>query len=334
MCNDRKTLLIGGAGYVGTAVAGHLLKSGRDVNCIDNFIYEHRDCISELDKNEKFNLVDGDFLSDAALNRALRDVSDVVILAGLVGDPITKKYPDESDKVNADGIEKLFLRLDRRQLNRVIFISTCSNYGLHHDDKLADEQSELNPLSKYAHAKVEAEKTILNLRGKVDYKPTILRFATAFGLSERMRFDLTVNEFTRDMFLGKLLKVYDPDTWRPYCHVNDFARLIERVISLNSDKAAFEVFNAGGNSNNATKRSLVELILKLIPNSPIEYVEHGIDRRNYRVNFAKVRKELSFEPHYSIEDGVRELIEAMKDGRFLNVEENRDFHGNYNIYKK
>lgn len=334
MSEDRKTLLIGGAGYVGTAVARHLLKSGRDVNCIDNFIYGHRDCISELVKNEKFNLIEEDFLSDAALNLALRDVSDVVILAGLVGDPITKKYPDESDKVNAGGIEKLFLRLDRRRLKRVIFVSTCSNYGLQHEDKLADENSELNPLSKYAHAKVDAEKMIFNLRGEIDYKPTILRFATAFGLSERMRFDLTVNEFTRDMFLGKRLEVYDPDTWRPYCHVNDFARLIEKVISLDTEIAAFEVFNAGGNSNNATKRSLAELIRKLIPNSSIEYVENGIDRRNYRVDFAKVRNELSFEPNYSIEDGVQELIEAMNGGRFLNVEENRDFHGNYNIYTK
>ena len=102
-------------------------------------------------------------------------------------------------------------------------MSTCSNYGLIKGDYLADEEHDLNPLSLYAKSKVNIEKYILSLYKKSSMRPTILRFATAFGLSPRMRFDLTVNQFTKELKLNKKLQVFDENTWRPYCHVKDFA---------------------------------------------------------------------------------------------------------------
>ena len=161
------------------------------------------------------------------------------ILAGLVGDPITKKFPYEAHDINDIALRGCIDQLNGRGLNKVIFVSTCSNYGLIQDDVLADEDFELTPLSLYAKSKVGAEKHLLSLKGQTDYHPTILRFATAFGLAPRMRFDLTVNEFTREVAEGNELVVYDAHTWRPYCHVRDFARLIGRVLAFSCRSGFF-----------------------------------------------------------------------------------------------
>ena len=162
--------------------------------------------------------------------------------------------------------------------------------------------------------------------------PTILRFATAFGLSPRMRFDLTISEFTRDLALGKELLVYDAHTWRPYCHVRDFAHLIQVVIEAQTDIVSFEVFNAGGDINNATKQMIVDTILEKIPGGKVRYQEHGSDTRNYRVSFEKVKSVLGFEPKYTIQDGIDELIEAINNHVFDHVDENKNFFGNYEIH--
>ena len=161
--------------------------------------------------------------------------------------------------------------------------------------------------------------------------PTILRFATAFGVSRRMRFDLTVNEFTRELEIGNDLLVYDENTWRPYCHVLDFARLIQMVIEAPKGKVAWDVFNAGGDMNNATKKMIVDMILEKIPNGIVQYQEHGNDPRNYRVDFTKVNSILGFVPNYSIQNGIEELIAAIRDNKFTNIEKNPNYYGNYNI---
>ena len=216
-------------------------------------------------------------------------------------------------------------------IRQFIFVSTCSNYGLIKDDELAHEEFELNPLSLYAKSKVNAEKHILSLKGKMELRPSILRFATAFGLSPRMRFDLTVSEFTRDLAMGNDLLVYDADTWRPYCHVEDFARLIRMVFEAPLKKVSFEIFNAGGDVNNATKQMIINLILNKIPDGKVKYQEQGSDPRNYRVNFQKVKKVLRFEPQYTVQNGIDELVDAMNNHIFDHVDENRNFHGNYEI---
>ena len=123
-----------------------------------------------------------------------------------------------------------------------------------------------------------------------------------------MRFDLTVNEFTHELFVGNELVVYDANTWRPYCHVRDFARLIARVLVFPADRIAFQVFNAGGDENNHTKQSIVDIVLSKLPKGKVVYKELGSDPRNYRVDFRKVRENLYFEPAFDVEYGVNELI--------------------------
>jgi nucleoside-diphosphate-sugar epimerase len=161
---------------------------------------------------------------------------------------------------------------------------------------------------------------------------TILRFATAFGCSERMRFDLTINEFTRDLYLGKELEVFDKDTWRPYCHVNDFFNAISKVFSADSSSVHGEVFNVGGDENNYTKKMIVETILSKIPSGKVKYLDEGPDPRNYRVDFKKIRNTLDFNPSYSVDDGVDEIIEALNKGRFLpKATDSLNQYGNYDL---
>jgi nucleoside-diphosphate-sugar epimerase len=328
---SKSILIIGGAGYIGPMVTDSLLAAGHKVTCFDALLYENNSCVVPFLSNPNYRFVYGDLRDLDALDVALEGITDVVLLAGLVGDPITKKYPEASQAINDLGILRCIDHLNGKGLDRVVFVSTCSNYGLIANDELADENFTLSPLSLYAKSKVAAEQHLLAGKGKVDYTPTILRFATAFGLAPRMRFDLTVNEFTRALAIGQELTVFDAHTWRPYCHVKDFGRLIEMVMKAPHADIAFEVFNAGGEVNNFTKQGVVDTILTLLPGAKVKYQEHGSDPRNYRVNFAKVRNILGFEPQYTVHHGVTELLSAIKQRVFDRVDQMRNFHGNYEI---
>lgn len=327
----KNVLLIGGAGYVGTVITSHFLKQGYKVKVLDNFVYENQFSVLPYVGDPNYKITYGDMGNSNVLDSISGDITDVIILSGLVGDPITKKYPEESEQINEIAVKNCIDYFNGKGLAKLVFISTCSNYGLIKDDELADENFELSPLSLYARAKVSNEKYLLSKKGKVDYTAVVLRFATAFGLSPRMRFDLSISEFVRDMFFGEELEVYDKDTWRPYCHVRDFARLLDIVINAEREKVNFEVFNAGGNINNATKQILIDEIIKVVPKANVSFSENGSDPRNYRVNFEKVKNILGFEPKYTIKDGVEELVNALEIGLYKDSVSNKNRYGNYKI---
>ena len=327
----KNILLIGSEGYIGNIVTQNLLKNGFIVTSFDGFLYHNHQCVLNKIQSKKFLFNYGDILDNERLEPLIERADAVVLLAGLVGDPITKKYPIESALINDKGVKNVIDLCAKYNISRFVFISTCSNYGFMENDKLANENHELKPMSLYAKSKVNAEKYILSLKDQTDMNPIILRFATAFGLSPRMRFDLTVSEFTRDIAMGNELLVYDAHTWRPYCHVQDFARLIQMVIEAPKEKVSWEIFNSGGDINNATKQMIVDYIIAIYPNGKIRYQDHGNDPRNYRVSFEKVKSTIGFEPKYTIRDGVEELVDAINNHVFDNVDENRNFYGNYAI---
>lgn len=331
---ERKILIVGGAGYVGSVLTDHFLDVGYKVRSFDNLLYNHGLTVVPFLHRPNYEFLNGDLTKEEDLDTALKGVTDVILLAGLVGDPVTKNYPEAAGKVNDEGHAQMVRMLNGRGLNKVVFVSTCSNYGLIEGDQLADEDFELNPLSLYAKSKVRIEKQLLELQGQVDYAPTILRFATAFGLSARMRFDLTVSEFTRALAMGEDLLVYDAHTWRPYCHLRDFGELIRRVLEAPIERVAFDVFNAGGEVNNFTKQMIVDAILTQLPDGKVRYQEHGQDPRNYRVDFTKVRERLFFEPAHTVHDGIRELIAAVRQGLFLDISQPTSFYGNWEVNDK
>jgi nucleoside-diphosphate-sugar epimerase len=331
----RKVLLIGGAGYIGTVLTSCFLKKGHKVSVLDNFVYDNHSSVQSFIGDADYTLIKGDLGNKADLEKASLGVTDVVILGGLVGDPITKMYPEESNAINDIGITSCIDFFDKKPIQRLIFVSTCSNYGMIKDDELADEKFALNPLSLYAKAKVAGELHLMSKKGEVPYCGIVLRFATAFGLSPRMRFDLSVSEFVKELYFGNELLVFDEHTWRPYCHVRDFARLIEKVLEAPEDNVNFEIFNAGGEVNNFTKKMIVDTIQKHLPDAKIIYGKNGSDPRNYRVSFQKVKSIIGFEPQWTVEDGVKELVESFKQGLYGNAMVDKNMYGNYKInYKK
>jgi len=331
---NNKILLVGGAGYIGTVLIKHLLDSKYQVTCLDNLIYNNSYSLSEFKKNNKFNFVLGDLRNNLLMNELLSKCDAVIILAGLVGDPITKKYPEISEKINSTGTKKLINNCNNKKIEKLVFVSTCSNYGLSGTDLPLSEEAELKPISLYAKQKVEIENYILSEKNSVDYSPTILRFSTAFGLSPRMRFDLTINQFTKSIFEDEKLEVFDSNTWRPYCHVKDFARTLEKILEASKKTTDFQVFNVGGDNNNFTKKQIVEKIFKFIPGNKVTFTDKKNDPRNYKVNFSKISKILNFKVKYTVNDGIEEMINFFKTNKKTLDEFNHLKFGNNIIDEK
>ncbi len=315
----RTVLVVGGAGYVGNVLVRRLLEAGYEVRVLDRLIFDHGSAIAPLLEHPRFSLVLGDLRDPVALETALDGVTDVALLAGLVGDPITKTYPELSNSINLDGCTAVYRRA---QWARESIIS-CSprpaaTTACGASDDLATEESELSPVSLYAEHKVEIERRILAAaESGVDYTPTVLRISTAYGLSPRMRFDLTISEFTYTLAAGEELVVYDADTWRPYCHVADISKAVMTVFNASADLVAGEVFNVGHSDENYTKRMVVDVVQDAIGGAgKVSFEEGGRDPRNYRVSFEKIRERLGYEPDFRVPMSVAAVAEAVQAGSY------------------
>ncbi len=328
----KHILVVGGAGYVGSTLVPEILKQGHKVRVLDSLLYDNAASLAYLTDHPDFSFIRGDLCSSKSCEEALQGITDVVLLAALVGDPICKKYPDLARKTNVDGPRQLFDMLKAKPINRFIFTSTCSNYGLRADDSPAREDSELNPVSLYAETKVSYERYILEHCTSVDFCPVILRLSTAYGIASRMRFDLTVSEFTKVLASGEKLLVFDENTWRPYCHVADISKAILLALNAPTDTVRGEVFNVGSSASNFTKKMIVDIISSQVKGATIEYKQGGSDPRNYRVAFEKINRVLKFQADYSIEQSVAALVTALRNGFFSDYERRRTFYGNYEVF--
>ncbi len=322
-------LVVGGAGYVGSVLVRRLLADGHRVRVLDNLLYGHGSSLAELLEEPSFTFVRGDLRDEGDADSALDGVTDVVLLAALVGDPVCKRFPDAARQINLEGSISLYDRLADRGIDRFVFTSTCSNYGLREDDSLATEEAELRPLSLYAETKVAFEEHALGRVDEVDFCPTILRIATAYGLSARMRFDLTISEFTRELALGRELLVYDADTWRPYCHVASISAAIATVLGADAADVRGEVFNVGDSEENYTKRRIVEIVQEQLGGAGrVKFTEGGSDPRNYRVSFDKIVDRLGFRNERTVPRSVAGLLTAIRAGAFDDADQRRRFHAN------
>jgi nucleoside-diphosphate-sugar epimerase len=328
---ERLVLVVGGAGYLGTVLTDVLLRRGYRVRVLDSLLYGHGASLAADIGRPGFSFVRGDLRHAPAVASALDGVTDVALLASLVGDPICRKYPDLARSVNQEATIRLFEELDGRSLGRFVFTSTCSNYGLMPGDAEATEESELHPQSLYAETKVAVERHIASRAAQVDFVPTILRLSTAYGFSPRMRFDLTIAEFTRELALGRELLVYDESTWRPYCHTRDIARAVAAVLQAEASLVDGEIFNVGSSTSNFTKKMVVELAQARTGRGSVAYKSGGRDTRNYRVSFRKIQSVLGFTTEHTVEGFVSELISAIDGGMFADVDARREFFGNYEI---
>ncbi len=309
-------LITGGAGYIGSPLVARLLNSGYRAVVFDNLSFGGESLV-QVWGHENFVFARGDVRSPESLRRVFDQypIDHVVHLAAIVGDPACAKQPDLARAVNYDASIGLLDMAISRKVKRFVFASTCSNYGRMSDPtSYVDETSPLAPVSLYAELKVQVERTILEeLPRRNGFCPVCLRFATVYGMSPRMRFDLTVNEFTKELSLGRELRVFGQQFWRPYCHVQDFSQAIKLVLTHEAKKVAVNVFNVGSTEENYQKSMIIEEIRRLIPDAKVNYVEKIEDPRDYRVSFNKIATELGFQISKRVPDGIREIKQLIDD---------------------
>jgi nucleoside-diphosphate-sugar epimerase len=317
--NDAKTVLVtGGAGYIGSVLVRALLARGYRVRVLDQLLAGGESLLEVLN-GERFEFLRGDVRDAAAVARAVAGCHAVVHLAAIVGDPACRANPDLARSTNLDGSRLLLEAAIRARVPRFVFASTCSNYGKMADpNAYVDERSPLAPVSLYAETKVAFERD-LKARGDADgIAATSLRFSTVYGVSPRIRFDLTVNEFTRELALGRELVIFGEHFWRPYCHVRDLAGSVITTIEADASRVAGEVFNVGDTAENYTKKMIAEELLRQIPDGKIRYVQRTEDPRDYRVSFDKIRRVLGFQITRRLPDGVMELLRLLRSGLLSN----------------
>lgn len=309
-----KILVTGGAGYIGSTLVPILLSSGHYVRVLDNLTHGGKSLLGVWpDLNFDFN--EGDVRNEKHVRAALNDMEAVIHLAAIVGDPACARQPEIARAINLDASIQLFNLSKELGVKNFIFASTCSNYGkMKNGNEYVDETSELSPVSLYAETKVAVEKYLLDPDHSGELIPTVLRFATAYGVSPRMRFDLTVNEFTMEILTNRKLVIFGEQFWRPYVHIRDIARAILCVLESPTEKVRNEVFNVGSTTQNFQKQQLANMLKSHIPDAVIEYVHKDEDPRDYRVSFEKIKHNIGFKTEHTVGNGIQEVIRLVESG--------------------
>jgi nucleoside-diphosphate-sugar epimerase len=299
----KKIFITGGAGYIGTSLIPMLLDKDYAVTVYDSLMFNNGDKLLPFITNKNFKFVDGDVRDFDTLSKHIKGYDVVIHLAALVGFPICRERGEyESHEVNVIGTQNVINAIDDHQY--LLFGSTGSNYGEVID--ICTEETPLNPLSIYGKTKTAAEQLVLNRNNS-----TAFRFATAFGVSPRLRLDLLVNDLTYKSLKEGYAVIYESHFMRTFIHVKDIARVFLFAIENHEDMQN-NVYNVGSNTMNFSKKQVCEVISGKIANSYFNYADVGedADKRNYIVSYEKINK-LGFDTTISLEEGIDELIKTI-----------------------
>src|SRR5690348_12727512 len=308
---ENKVLIIGGAGYIGSALAEKLLNLGLHVSVLDAMHFGE-EALSRVAGHPNLTLIREDFRHIEALTRAVSGVGSVIHLGGLVGDPACAVDADLTIDINVTATKVVGEIAKARGVRRFIFASSCSVYGA--CDEIVDEGSVFNPQSLYARSKVASE-AVLGALNDRDFSVTCLRFATIYGMSGRTRFDLVVNLLCAKAVRDGVITVYGADQWRPFVHVEDVAEAIAMTLQAPVDVVAGEAFNVGSDAQNYTLGQVAELINRHVPDATITADDTFVDKRNYRVSFEKIRSRSGFEPAWTIERGIAQVVTLVRSNQ-------------------
>jgi len=301
-----KILVTGGAGYIGTSLVPQLLRRDNKVIVYDNLMY-NQNVLLEHHINDNFKFVYGDIRDINKLYESIKNVDVVIHLAAIVGAPACKKNVKQAQEVNINGTKNIIEGLSKEQI--LLFASTGSVYGK--IEGMCNEDWAPNPLSVYGITKLEGEKLALSRDNSV-----ALRFATAFGLSPRLRLDLLLNDFVLNAIRNRYLVVYDKEFRRTFIHIYDIVRSYLHMID-NFETVKFQAFNIGSEENNCTKEGLTNKIKKFVE-FQVYYANKGIpdpDQRDYEVSYKKLR-DTGFKNKINIDRGIKELFEGFTNLKF------------------
>lgn len=305
-----QVLVTGGGGYIGSVLVSRLLKEGYKVKVLDRFFFG-KETLSSISKNKNLQLIQDDIRWFDP--KILKNVDVVMDLAALSNDPSGDLDPKITMEINYKGRARVAKLSKKYGVKRYILASSCSIYGFSED--VLDEKSPINPITTYAKANRKAEIAAEKLADN-KFTVTMLRFATVFGLSPRMRFDLAANGMTLGFFKNKQIPIMrNGEQWRPCIHLKDVAEAYVTVIKSPSEKINGEIFNVGSDKQNYQIISLAKEVAKAI-NIPFKKQWYGDpDSRSYRISFKKIKNILNYETKITISEGVKEIYSALKKGQ-------------------
>lgn len=312
-------LVTGGAGYLGSVLVGKLLQENHHVRVLDTLMFGGESVLPYI-YNKNFSFIKGDIRNGKTVSKSLENINCVFHLAALVGEPACSVNTVLTEQINHESAVSIAKSASKKGVKRFIFTSTCSNYGISSLNELATEESPLNPLSLYATTKIATEKDLMKLSDS-NFTVCVLRMATIFGLSPRMRFNLLINEMVREAYVKKRILLYKEEAWRPYAHTEDAADALIGILNSDSKKINHEIFNVG--TENYQKKGLVDLVRKYVPDLVIDKQGGLPDNRDYRVSFEKIKKVIGFVPKRKVSDGIDEIFWAVKNNMFSNLYDER-----------
>jgi nucleoside-diphosphate-sugar epimerase len=314
MSELKHIVVTGGAGYIGSLLTAQLLQLGYRVTVVDNLLFGGESLLTFL-SHPNFHFAKAD-VTEA---RSLRDSlprnwprpNTVFHLAGIVGFPACQAVGKQAAwRYNVDATKNVYDQAENLQVGRFVFASSYSAYSLSTDGQPVTEESSLNPQSLYAETKIAAEEFLLP-QGAL-----VFRLATLYGISPRTRFDLIVNQFVLDAFTRRQLLIYQRGYSRSFVHVLDVVHGLLMGLDAPDEKVRGQVYNLGTDDGNYTKDQIVQLVIKRLPETFVEYKDltFGGDRRDITASFEKIRRELGFKATLTVDDGVREVVNALRLG--------------------
>jgi nucleoside-diphosphate-sugar epimerase len=287
------------------------LAAGYHVRLLDLLLYS-TEPIQEVLQHPHLDIIQADFRHVDKVVEAMHDVHAVVHLGAIVGDPACALDEELTIEVNLMATRMIAEVAKGSGVHRFIFASTCSVYGA--SDELLDEHSALNPVSLYARSKIASEHVLQQL-ASIDFSPIILRFGTIYGLSGRTRFDLVINLLAAKAVREGTITVFGGDQWRPFVHVDDAALAVLKALEAPLVTVQNQTFNVGSDAQNYTIQQVGETIQRLVPTAEVIHMGSDADRRNYRVNFRKIRHTLDFVPQWTVEQGIQQVIARIQSGQ-------------------
>lgn len=325
---ERHILITGGAGYIGSLLTSELLRQNYRVTLLDSLLFGGESILPFM-SHPNFHFIKTDVTEPRAIKDAVKrdwqKPNAVVHLAGIVGFPACQAVGRQvAWKYNVEATKLTFEQSADLGVERFVFASTYSNYGYSEDGKPVTEDTPLHPQSLYAETKIAAEEYLLSQKDAA-CAPLLFRFATLYGISPRTRFDLIVNQFVLEAFTKRHLIIYQRGYSRSFVHIRDVVRGIIMGLEAGQSKIRGEVFNLGTEHGNYSKNDIVGFVLKRIPETIVEYKDltFGGDMRDVTVSFEKIRRTLGFETTLNVDDGVREVLFALKSGLIRNPTEDR-----------
>lgn len=320
----QHVLITGGAGYIGSVLVGALLSRGAWVTVVDELRFGGESLVGWFPV-PRFHFVRGDVSTHGPVAQAWKEAGRrgappggaVVHLAGIASYPAADAAGREAVwRHNVEAVRTVFEEAEGHGAERFVLASSSSVYGLTPQGRQISEEGPLNPLSLYAESKVEAERVLQEASRSASCAWLAFRFATAFGVSPRMRFDLLLNQLVMQAVDRGELEIFHGHRSRTFAHVRDITEGILAGLDCPESAVRGQVFNLGTESNTCSKNHLAELVVEALPGTRVRRLDGGSggDERDLRLSFAKIREALGFRPRVSIAQGIAELVALLRAG--------------------